>query len=207
MGAAQHPREQHRAGSHQDRFRTRAVGRRRAPQAPRSDDAAAAARRRAGHRRRRGVSRIRCRALHDRPVARDRRGRVGRLVVAALCNELNNFFREKMLARRLLMLVLALVPLVSMAQQPAKTARIGVLGLANPTAYAAQLDAFRSGLKELGYVEGKNIEIDYRWADGRYERLRDLAAELVNLKVEVIVTHGTGGIAAKSITSTIPIVT
>ena len=52
-----------------------------------------------------------------------------------------------------------------MAQQPAKTARIGVLGLANPNAYAAQLDAFRAGLRELGYVEGKNIAIEYRWAD------------------------------------------
>jgi len=112
-----------------------------------------------------------------------------------------------MLTRLLVMLALALLPLVSMAQQPAKTARIGVLGLANPTAYAAQLDAFRGGLKELGYVEGKNIQIDYRWADGRYERLPDLAAELVNLKVEVIVTHGTGSMAAKSVTTTIPIVT
>jgi putative ABC transport system substrate-binding protein len=112
-----------------------------------------------------------------------------------------------MLTRRLLTLALALAPLVSLAQQPAKTARIGVLGLANPTAYAAQLEAFRGGLKDLGYVEGKNILIDYRWADGHYERLRDLTAELVKLKVEVLVTHGAGGVAAKSVTSTIPIVT
>ncbi len=114
-----------------------------------------------------------------------------------------------MVNRRLFTLALgsALVPFVSIAQQPVRMARIGVLGLANPTAYAAQIDAFRGGLKDLGYVEGKNIQIDYRWADGRYERLRDLAAELVNLKVEVIVTHGNGGAAAKSVTGTIPIVT
>src|SRR5215203_1961364 len=101
----------------------------------------------------------------------------------------------------------ALLPVESKAQQPARTARIGVLGLANPSAYAAHLEAFRGGLKDLGYVEGKNIQIDYRWADGHYERLHDLAAELVKLKVEVIVTHGSGGPAAKSVTSTIPIVT
>ncbi len=94
-----------------------------------------------------------------------------------------------MVTRRLLMLALAVAPIVSMAQQPARTARIGVLGLANPNAYAAQLEAFRDGLKDLGYVEGSNFAIEYRWADGRYDRLRDLAAELVNLKVDVIVTR------------------
>jgi putative ABC transport system substrate-binding protein len=107
----------------------------------------------------------------------------------------------------MLALASALAPLASWAQQRTKTARIGVLGLANPVAYAAQVEAFRAGLRDLGYVEGKNIVIDYRWADGHYDRLRDLAAELVNLKIDVIVTHGTGAIAAKSVTTTIPIVT
>lgn len=100
----------------------------------------------------------------------------------------------------------ALAPLASWAQ-PAKTARIGVLGLANPAAYAAQLDAFRAGLRELGYVEGRNIAIEYRWADGHYDRLKVLAAELAGLKVDVIVTHGAGAMAAKSDTTTTPIVT
>ena len=113
-----------------------------------------------------------------------------------------------MVTRRLFMLALgsALAPLASWAQ-PAKTARIGVLGLANPAAYAAQLDAFRAGLRELGYVEGRNIAIEYRWADGHYDRLKVLAEELAGLKVEVIVTHGSGAMAAKSVTTTTPIVT
>ena len=83
-----------------------------------------------------------------------------------------------MVTRRLFMLVLgsALAPLASWAQ-PAKTARIGVLGLANPAAYAAQLDAFRAGLRELGYIEGRNIAIEYRWADGHYDRLKDAKDE------------------------------
>ncbi len=114
-----------------------------------------------------------------------------------------------MVTRRLFILALgsALSPLASWAQQPAKTARIGVLGLANPVAYAAQLDAFRAGLRELGYIEGRNIAIEYRWADGHYERLKELAAELAGLKVDVIVTHGAGSMAAKSVTTTTPIVT
>ena len=65
----------------------------------------------------------------------------------------------------------------------------------------------RTGLRQLGYEEGKNIVIDYRWADGRFERLPELAAELVKLNVDVIVTHSTpGALAAKQATSTIPIV-
>jgi putative ABC transport system substrate-binding protein len=72
---------------------------------------------------------------------------------------------------------------------------------------ASRIDALRAGLRELGYVEGKNIAIEYRWAEGKYDRLPQLATELVQLKVEVIVTHGTPGTrAAKQATSTIPIV-
>ena len=114
-----------------------------------------------------------------------------------------------MTTRRLFMLALvgALAPLASGAQQPTAMARIGVLGLANPVAYAAQLEAFRAGLREVGYVEGKNIAIEYRWADGHYERLKELAAELARLKVDVIVTHGAGSMAAKSVTTTTPVVT
>lgn len=112
-----------------------------------------------------------------------------------------------MAKRRFLMLALgiALSPLASWAQ-PVKTARIGVLGLADPAAYAAHRDAFRAGLRELGYVEGRNIAIEYRWAEGHYDRLKGLAAELAGLKVDVIVTHGAGAMAAKSVTTTTPIV-
>jgi putative ABC transport system substrate-binding protein len=98
-------------------------------------------------------------------------------------------------------------PFSIFAQSPGKVWRIGVLGLANPVAYAAQVEAFRAGLRDLGYIEGKNIVIEFRWANGLYDRLHDLAAELVKLKVEVIVTHGSGSMAAKGVTTTIPIVT
>ena len=92
-------------------------------------------------------------------------------------------------------------------QQPAKTYRIGFLG---PGSYAERkrdIDALRMGLRRLGYEEGRNIVIEYRWAEGRYDRLPELAAELVKLNVDVLVTAGTpGALAAKQATSTIPIV-
>jgi len=84
---------------------------------------------------------------------------------------------------------------------------IGVLGAASASTYGSLIETFRQGLRELGYVEGKNIAITYRWANGRYETLPELAAELVRLNVDVIVTHGTPGtLAAKRATRTIPIV-
>jgi putative ABC transport system substrate-binding protein len=93
------------------------------------------------------------------------------------------------------------------AQQVAKMPHIGFLGVATPASYANQLVGFRQGLGELGYVEGKTITVDFRWAEGKYERLPTLAAELVHLKVEVIVTHGTPAtLALKQATKTIPIV-
>ena len=93
------------------------------------------------------------------------------------------------------------------AQTPAATMpRIGFLGAANPTAWASRLDAFRAGLRDLGYVEGGNIVIEYRFAEGRYDRLPALAAELVQLKVDVIVTHAVpGALAAKQATANNPI--
>ena len=98
-------------------------------------------------------------------------------------------------------------PLGVEAQQPAKIPRIGFLGLASASSFAKQVEAFRAGLRDLGYLEGKNIVIDYRWAEGKYDRLSDLAGELVRLRVAILVTHGTpGALAAKRATTTIPIV-
>ena len=93
------------------------------------------------------------------------------------------------------------------AQQPTKTPRIGHLNVISPSANASRIAAFRLGLRELGYVEGKNIVIEWRYADEKFERLPALAAELVRLKVAVIVTGGPSATrAAKEATSTIPIV-
>jgi ABC-type uncharacterized transport system substrate-binding protein len=93
------------------------------------------------------------------------------------------------------------------AQQSKKVSRIGFLTAGSPFAIAAHIEAFRQGLRELGYVEGKNIVIEYRYAEGKIDRLPDLAAELVRLKVDVIVTAAPASTrAVKEATSTIPIV-
>jgi len=93
------------------------------------------------------------------------------------------------------------------AQQQKKVPRIGFLVGASPSTNAARTEAFRQGLRELGYVEGKNIVIEYRYAEGKLDRLPDLAAELVRLKVDVIVTGGSQTTrATKQAASTIPIV-
>jgi putative ABC transport system substrate-binding protein len=93
------------------------------------------------------------------------------------------------------------------AQQAAKVPRIGYLTGATPVGQAARVEAFRQGLRELGYAEGKNIVVEYRYAEEKLDRLSALAAELVRLKVDVIVTGGSGNTrAAKEATNTIPIV-
>jgi putative tryptophan/tyrosine transport system substrate-binding protein len=93
------------------------------------------------------------------------------------------------------------------AQQPGKVPRIGYLITSSSSAIAPRMDAFQQGLRELGYVEGKNIVIERRHADGKSEQLPGFAAELVSLKVDVIVTSGpTATRPAKEATSTIPIV-
>jgi ABC-type uncharacterized transport system substrate-binding protein len=101
---------------------------------------------------------------------------------------------------------LAAWPLAARAQRPAKSV-IGFLSMASPSTFASRIEGFRLGLRDFGYVEGTNITIEYRWAEGRYERLPEMAAELIRSKVDLIVTHGTpGSLAAKRATTTIPIV-
>ena len=93
------------------------------------------------------------------------------------------------------------------AQQPRKIPRIGYLAAVSPSAISARIEAFRQGLRELGYVEGKNIVIEWRSTEGKPDRLPALAAELVRLKVDVIVSAGpTSTRSAKEATSMIPIV-
>ena len=93
------------------------------------------------------------------------------------------------------------------AQQAGRLPRLGYLGASSPTLEPEILEAFRQGLRDLGYVEGQSIAIEYRWAEGHEDRLPELATELVGLKVDVIVTTGTPGtLAAKRATQTIPIV-
>jgi putative tryptophan/tyrosine transport system substrate-binding protein len=103
-------------------------------------------------------------------------------------------------------LLLALYASVE-AQQAKKIPRIGVLAGGSASADSARIEALRRGLRELGYVEGKNIVIEYEYAGGKTDRLGELAASLVRLKVEVIVTAGPAATrAAKQATATIPIV-
>jgi putative ABC transport system substrate-binding protein len=105
-------------------------------------------------------------------------------------------------------LVLATTPLAAEAQPAGKVPRIGWLAPSSAPAAAHVIEAFRQGLRDLGYVEGKDILIEYRWAAGRYERLPNLAAELVRLNVDVIFAVMTvAALPAKNATRTIPIVT
>jgi len=97
--------------------------------------------------------------------------------------------------------------LPALAQQPTKIPRIGYLGFGSPSTIPARIEAVRQGLRELGYVEGKNIFIEWRHAEGNADRLPSLAAELVRIKVDVIVTNGPYSTrAAKKVTVTVPIV-
>jgi putative ABC transport system substrate-binding protein len=93
------------------------------------------------------------------------------------------------------------------AQPSARVYRIGFLGTATASGYVSEVDAMREGFRDLGYVEGKNVIFEYRWADGDPERLKKLAAELVAQKVDTLVTHAVPGArAALQATTTIPIV-
>jgi putative tryptophan/tyrosine transport system substrate-binding protein len=98
-------------------------------------------------------------------------------------------------------------PLAARAQQPAKVHRIGFLGANTPSVQSHWTAAFVQRLRELGWIEGRNVAIEYRWAEAHFERSPEIIAEFVRLKVDVIVTHGTANVAAaKETTSVIPIV-
>jgi putative tryptophan/tyrosine transport system substrate-binding protein len=98
-------------------------------------------------------------------------------------------------------------PVVALAQQPTMMMMMPVIGFLNgasPGGYAPYVAAFRQGLKETGYVEGQNVAIELRWAEGQYDRVPAIAAELVRRQVAVIVTNSP--LAVKAATTTIPIV-
>jgi len=97
-------------------------------------------------------------------------------------------------------------PVEARAQQAERLARIGYLGPTSASQLVGAIDAFSNGLRDLGYVEGRNLHIEFRFADGHEDRLPALATELVALNVHVIVTYGTGVFAAQRATVTIPIV-
>src|SRR5712692_7055057 len=118
--------------------------------------------------------------------------------------------KGKLMNRRdavLALLALGAAPHNAGAQQPAKIARVGYLGSGSASGTASWVEGFRVGLRELGYVEGKTIVIEWRFAEGTYERLPALVAELVRLKIDVLVAPGSPAIsAARKATGTIPIV-
>src|SRR5262249_31005197 len=98
-------------------------------------------------------------------------------------------------------------PLAAHAQQPGRVWRIGTLETTSMALNAANFEAFRQSLRDLGYIEEQNLLIEYRSAEGRSERFADLAADLLRLNIDVIVTRGTPAVlAAKKATTTIPIV-
>jgi putative ABC transport system substrate-binding protein len=100
----------------------------------------------------------------------------------------------------------AVWPLHARAQQQRKLPTIGFLGTSAPSAFSPWVSSFAQRLRDLGWLEGRTIAIEYRWAEGRPERYREIATEFVRLKVDVIVSSGVGAAAAKQATSAIPIV-
>ena len=132
---------------------------------------------------------------------------IGRLFRSHSENRKSKIQNRKWLGIVVLVIAFAMCGAAATAQQPTKVPRIGFLGATSSSAVSARLDAFRQGLRELGYVEGKNILIEYRYAEAKLDRLPALAAELVRLKMDVIVLAGPASIRpAKEATNTIPIV-
>ena len=122
-------------------------------------------------------------------------------------NRKSKIQNRKLVGLSVIAFVLVVVGAVAEAQQLTKVPRIGYLAATSPSTNPTRTEAFRQGLRDLGYIEGKNIVIEWRFAEGKPDRLPTLAAELVRLKVDVIVSGGsTANRAAKDATSTIPIV-
>src|SRR5258708_18457073 len=94
------------------------------------------------------------------------------------------------------LLALGAPSFTAFAQQMTHISRIGFLGTSSASDFAIQVEALRAGLRDLGYVEGRNILIEFRWAEGKYDRLPNLVAELIRLKVDVLVPQGTPGVLA-----------
>jgi putative ABC transport system substrate-binding protein len=114
--------------------------------------------------------------------------------------------KQKIYFRQLAILILATV-IPAQAQQTMKVSQIGFLAVGSPSANSSSLEAFRKGLGKMGYVEGRNISIEYRWAEGQQDRLPALASDLVKIKVDIIMASGMSAVlAAKNATKTIPIV-
>src|SRR5213080_954643 len=98
-------------------------------------------------------------------------------------------------------------PVAARAQQPGKLPIIGFLGASTPSAWSQWTAAFAQRLRELGWTEGRTVAIEYRWAEGRNERMAEIAAEFVRAKADVIVAQGTqAALAAKNATAALPIV-
>jgi putative ABC transport system substrate-binding protein len=129
------------------------------------------------------------------------------LLVCPSDNRKSKIQNRKLVGIVALIIAFAMCGAVATAQQATKVPRIGYLSPTSPSASPTRIEAFRQGLRELGYIEGKNILIEYRYAEGKFDRLPALAAELVSFKVDLIVTTGpTVTRAAKSATTTVPIV-
>jgi len=123
-------------------------------------------------------------------------------------NRKSKIQNRKWLGLLVIAFVLVVAGAVAQAQQPVRTPRIGYLSPGNRTSESARSEAIRQALRELGYIEGQNIATEYRYAEGKGNRYPELAAELVRLKVDIIVVAGGGRLilAAKNATKTIPIV-
>jgi putative ABC transport system substrate-binding protein len=122
-------------------------------------------------------------------------------------NRKSKIQNRKSLGLSVIAFVLVMAGAVAQAQQPTKIPRIGYLDGASLSAIAGRIEAFQQGLRDLGYVDGKNIVIEWRSAEGKADRLPGLAAELVRLKVDAIVTGGAGATRpARDATANIPIV-
>jgi len=132
---------------------------------------------------------------------------IGRLFRSHSDNRKSAIQNRKLVGFSVVVFVLVVAGAVVDGQQPTKVPRVGFLGGGSASANAGRMEAFRQGLRGLGYVEGKNIVIDQRWAEAKLDRLPALTAELLRLKVDIIVTAGAPATrTAKNATLTIPIV-